>query len=287
MIYNSIPSPPYNSFLIGSLTIHIYALCILFGIIVGLFFLNFLVKKYKPNLIDFEELLEMICWVLPFSIIGARLFHCLTIPDNYFSSPAKLINILKIWQGGLGIMGGVTFGVITAYIFAVKKSISLVTVLDLAAPCLLVAQAIGRFGNYFNKELYGLPTTLPWGLKIDNSGILYHPTFLYEAIWNCLGAVILYLIIKKTFFKVREIKKQQQLVKWQLVKGTIFNLYIIWYCFGRTFIELIRIDYSYQFYSWRINSLIACIICVLAIICLVVRQKSFLKKSNLASTPTA
>ncbi|MDR2799405.1 MAG: prolipoprotein diacylglyceryl transferase [Bifidobacteriaceae bacterium] len=254
-LLNFIPSPPINSFQIGPLTIRFYAICILSGVIIASFLLLHLVKKFKPSLLDFETLLEMLCWVLPISIVGARLFHCITVPDTYFSSPAALINILKIWEGGLGIMGGVAFGVIAAFIFCRKKNIDFVSLLDLVSPCLLVAQAVGRLGNYFNRELYGFPTAWPWGLQVDSSGIMYHPTFLYEALWNVLGAFLLYKLIKAFYAK-----------KLSLNQGSIFNLYIIWYTLGRTFIELIRIDYSYQFFGfWRVNSFIAFVICISAL----------------------
>ncbi|MDR3152158.1 MAG: prolipoprotein diacylglyceryl transferase [Bifidobacteriaceae bacterium] len=269
LIIKAIPSPEINSFQLGPLTIHIYAICIISGIILALGLLNKLVKKYNSRLIDFSALLEMVCWIIPISIIGARLFHCVTLPDNYFSSPEKFINIFKIWQGGLGIMGGVLFGVATAYIFCRIKKIAFFPLLDLAAPCILFAQAVGRFGNYFNRELYGFPTNLPWGLKVDSSGVLYHPTFLYEAIWNCLGAAIsLYIIYKNYIFENYSKKISPKNIGFKnniLKQGAIFNLYIIWYCLGRTFIELIRIDPSYQIFGWRLNSFIAFVICVLAI----------------------
>ncbi|MDR2748425.1 MAG: prolipoprotein diacylglyceryl transferase [Bifidobacteriaceae bacterium] len=258
-----IPSPPINSFQIGPLTIRIYALCILAGVCLAAFLLLRLVKRFSPALLDFETLLEMLCWVLPISIIGARLFHCITVPDTYFSSPAALINILKIWEGGLGIMGGVAFGVITAFVFCRKKDIEFVSLLDLVSACLLVAQAVGRFGNYFNRELYGFPTTLPWGLQVDSSGVAYHPTFLYEALWNLLGAFLIYKLIKSYYSSSKS----------TLIPGSIFNIYIIWYTFGRIFIELVRIDYSYQFFSfWRVNSFIAFVICIIAAAVFIIRM---------------
>jgi prolipoprotein diacylglyceryl transferase len=235
----SIPSPPpeFSKISIGPLTIHAYALCILAGILISLWLTN---KRLTARGGNSDMLWDIAIWTIPFGIIGGRLYHVLiTDPMYYFGigeQQAHLAEIPQIWLGGLGIMGAVSLGALGAWIGCRKSGIRLSAFVDAAVPGLLLAQAAGRWGNWFNQELFGAPTTLPWGLEIDPSSYnfpaglpadtLFHPTFLYESLWNILGAIVLIGLDKK--FKLR--------------RGALFCCYMIWYGIGRTFTESLRLD---------------------------------------------
>lgn len=232
----SIPSPPISVLPLGPLTIHIYALCILTGVVVAVWIGTVRWKRVGGN---FDQMLDVSLWGVLAGIIGARLYHVITTPERFFGPSGDLVEIVRIWNGGLGIWGGVLFGGIAAWILCRHRKYPTALLADAVAPALLVAQAIGRLGNWFNRELYGGVTTLPWGLDIDGSGTLYHPTFLYELLWNLVGAVLLLWIGKRT----------QQLLK----AGSLMALYVMWYTLGRTWIEMMRTDYSHYFFGVRIN----------------------------------
>jgi prolipoprotein diacylglyceryl transferase len=184
---------------------------------------------------------------VPFGIIGGRIFHVLTHWDFYFYPSADLSKVFAVWEGGLAIFGALLLGSVGAFIGARTAGIKFLAFADAIAPGVLVAQAIGRIGNYFNNELFGLPTTLPWGLEISTAnpaypaglpaGVLFHPTFLYELIWNLMGFAVLIWLDRK--FKLR----------W----GQMFAAYLITYSIGRAFIESIRIDPSEVFFGLRTN----------------------------------
>jgi prolipoprotein diacylglyceryl transferase len=231
----SIPSPPaeWASFSLGPLTIHLYALCILLGIILALWMAQKRLARYggRP-----ETVWDIAVWAVPFGIIGGRLYHVFSSPDAYFGPDGDLSLIPQIWLGGLGIWGAVALGAVGAWIGCRRAGIRLSAFADAAAPGLLLAQAVGRWGNWFNQELYGAPTELPWGLEIDadNSafpasaepGTLFHPTFLYESLWNLAGVALLILLDRR--FKLRG--------------GRMFWLYAAYYTLGRVWIEALRID---------------------------------------------
>jgi prolipoprotein diacylglyceryl transferase len=192
-------------------------------------------------------------WGVAFGIIGARLYHVVTswdeLPDEWWGPFA-------IWKGGLGVWGGIGLGTIVGALVAKRSGASVAQLADCAAPALLVAQAIGRFGNWWNQELYGGPTDLPWGLEIsvDNRPIEYvdretfHPTFLYEALW-CFGAALVLLGIER-LFRIRP--------------GGLFALYVLLYSIGRFWIETIRIDPSHEFAGVRLNVWVAGVAIVLS-----------------------
>lgn len=235
----SIPSPPaeFSKFSIGPLTIHAYALCILLGILVALWLTN---KRMQARGGDSDMLWDIAIWAIPFGIVGGRLYHVLiTDPMYYFGlgeQQAHVAEIPQLWLGGLGIMGAVSLGALGAWIGCRRTSVRLSAFVDAAAPGLLIAQGIGRWGNWFNQELFGSPTTLPWGLQIDPNSYnfpaglpadtLFHPTFLYESLWNVAGALVLIALDRK--FKLR--------------RGALFCCYMIWYGIGRTFTESLRLD---------------------------------------------
>ncbi len=231
----SIPSPPaeWASFSLGPLTIHLYALCILLGIILALWLTQKRFARYggRP-----EAVWDVAVWAVPFGIIGGRLYHVFSSPDAYFGPDGDLSLIPQIWLGGLGIWGAVALGAVGAWIGCRRAGIRLSAFADAAAPGVLLAQAIGRWGNWFNQELYGAPTDLPWGLEIDadnpafppsaEPGTLFHPTFLYESLWNLAGVALLLLADRR--FALRG--------------GRMFWLYAAYYTLGRVWIEALRID---------------------------------------------
>ena len=240
----SIPSPEWSFFDLGPLRIHAYALCIIAGIIAATIMTSRRLSKRgaEPGIV-----LDIILWAVPLGIIGARIYHVLTHPGDYFYDGADLWRTLYIWEGGNAIFGSLLGGGIGAFIGCRLAGIRFWSFVDAVAPGMLVAQAMGRLGNWFNHELFGLPTTLPWGLEIapDNPafpvglpvGTLFHPTFLYEMIWNLIGvAVILFL--------ERKIN-----LRW----GKAFAVYLIWYGVGRSFFESIRVDPSEIFLGIRTN----------------------------------
>ena len=244
ILNSSIPSPGWSFFDVGPFRIHAYALCILAGIILATIITSRRLTKRgaEPGVV-----LDIILWAVPLGIVGARIYHVLTHPGDYFFEGADLLRTLYIWEGGNAIFGSLIGGAVGAYIGCRLAGIRFWTFADAVAPALLVAQATGRLGNWFNHELFGLPTTLPWGLEIEPSnvnfpvglpsGTLFHPTFLYEIIWNLLGvAVILYLERK---FRLRF--------------GQTLGAYLIWYGLGRSFFESIRIDPSEIYFGIRTN----------------------------------
>jgi prolipoprotein diacylglyceryl transferase len=245
MVPASIPSPDWSGFDIplpwGSLRIHAYALCILAGIIVGLWLTSVRwARRGAPE----GSVWDIAIWAIPFGIIGGRLYHVVSSPDAYFGpgfdGTGDLSLIPQIQRGGLGIWGAVVLGAVGAWIGCRRSGVKLSAFLDAAAPGLLLAQAIGRWGNYFNQELFGSPTTLPWGLQIDAdnpnfppgmpAGTLFHPTFLYESLWNLAGVGILLLLDRRFNFR----------------RSRLFWLYAIYYTLGRVWIEAMRIDDAEQ-----------------------------------------
>lgn len=241
----SIPSPTISTIQIGPLVIHFYALCILAGIAIAIYLGS---KRWKARGGQPGVIIDVALWSVPIGIVGARIFHVLTHWDYYFHAGADPLGPIKVWEGGLAIYGGLIFGVIAAWFATRASGARLMSVADALAPAILVAQAVGRLGNYFNQELFGQPTTLPWGLEIPATnpaypvgfpaGILFHPTFLYEMLWNLLGFVLIVFVFEKRF---------------NLRNGRGFAIYLIYYSIGRAFIESIRIDQSDYFFGIRTN----------------------------------
>lgn len=243
-VVTSIPSPPISSFSLGPLTIHFYALCIIAGIIAAVFLTNHRLTKRgaEPWIVIDISLLAV-----PLAIVGARIYHVVTHWDFYFGPGANPITALFIWEGGIAIYGALIGGAIGAWLGCRWTGIRFWTFADALAPGLLLAQAMGRFGNWFNQELYGLPTDLPWGLEIDYpnaawpvglpEGTLFHPTFLYEVIWNTMGVIVLLWAGNR----------------FRLQWGRLFGLYLVWYSAGRIVWESIRIDPSEIILGLRTN----------------------------------
>lgn len=245
MIVASIPSPPVDwqvPISLGPLSVHSYALCILAGIFVAIWLTT---RRWVARGGDRELVGDLAIWAIPFGIVGGRLYHVVTTPGPYFGENGNPAQALRIWDGGLGIWGAVALGALGAYIGCRRARVSFTTFLDAAAPGVLFAQAIGRLGNWFNQELFGAPTDLPWALQIDPqyrpAGYAefetFHPTFLYELLWNVAGAfVILYL--------------DKRLRLWG---GRVFWLYVFTYTLGRLWIENVRIDDAEIILGLRLN----------------------------------
>lgn len=269
-----IPSPTISQFSIGPATIHIYALCILMGIVLAVWITTTRWKKLGGN---FDQVLDITLVSVPAGIIGARLYHIITTPERFFGPDGDWAEMFRIWNGGLGIWGGVLFGALAAWAWCRHKHYPMALLADAIAPGLLVAQAVGRLGNWFNQELYGAPTTLPWGLKLNMegtaighseqcydgatcpSGTLFHPTFLYEMIWNLIGAAIIVYIGSKAMKKLKA--------------GSLLAVYIMWYTLGRTWIESLRIDYAHEFLGVRINVWVSMAVFVLGAVSFIVVQQ--------------
>ncbi len=243
-VFASIPSPSISYFQLGPVRIYFYALCIIAGIVVAVLMTNhFLTKRGAERWV----VIDIALFAVPLAIIGARAYHVLTHPADYFGAGKDVLSVFYIWEGGIAIYGALIGGAIGAIIGCRWTGIRFWTFADALAPGLILAQAIGRFGNYFNQELFGLPTDAPWGLEIDSSnpaipqglpaGTQFQPTFLYEVIWNTLGAIVL-LVIARRF---------------RLQWGRLFAIYLIWYSAGRIVWELIRIDPSEIYLGLRVN----------------------------------
>ena len=244
LIFLAIPSPDVSYIELGPLRIHFYALFILAGIIVALVLTE---SRLRSRGAESGIALDISLWAIPLGILGGRFFHVVTHPNDYFFAGADLLAVFRIWEGGLAIYGALMFGALGAAIGARAAGIKFTSYLDAVAPGVLLAQAVGRWGNYFNNELFGTPTDLPWGLQIDSSnpaypaglpeGVLFHPTFLYESIWSLAGVALLLAADQR--FNLR----------W----GKMMGLYLVYYSVGRVWIEAIRIDPSEIFLGLRIN----------------------------------
>lgn len=252
MFLNYIPTPTVSKLSVGPLTFHAYALCIIAGVIAAIWigerrFQNFGGEKGIVS--------DLAIWVVPAGVIGGRLYHVITSPENFFGEKGNLVDIFKIWQGGLGIWGAISLGGVVAYwryrkLFKGSELPNFSIFMDALAPGLLIAQGIGRFGNWFNGELFGSPTSLPWALEIPTylrpsgyaSFATYHPTFLYEALCNFALALILIKLTGK------------------LRSGSLFLLYVAGYCSYRFFIEGLRIDSAHTIAGLRLNQWVSLIV---------------------------
>jgi prolipoprotein diacylglyceryl transferase len=260
----SIPSPSVSYIDLGPLRVHFYALCIIAGIIVAALLTN---RRLTRRGAEPWVVIDISLIAVPLAIICARIYHVLTHYSFYFGPGKNPISALYIWEGGIAIYGALIGGAIGALIGCRWTGIRFWSFADALAPGIIIAQAMGRLGNYFNHELFGLPTALPWGLEIESSnpafpaglapGTLFHPTFLYEMIWNLLGAAVLLWA------------GQRFRMQW----GRLFGLYLIWYSAGRVVWETIRIDPSDVFLGLRTNVWAAIFGVVIGVIIMIVQKR--------------
>jgi prolipoprotein diacylglyceryl transferase len=261
LVLASFPSPPQGVWHLGPVPLRAYAICIIIGIIVAIVWGN---KRWVARGGEPEMVTDVAVFAVPFGLIGGRLYHVITDNQLYFGAGKHPIDALKIWDGGLGIWGAVLLGGVGAWIACRRRGIPLPPMADAIAPGIIVAQAIGRLGNYFNQELYGRTTTMPWGLEIyqryNSAGMpddlngtvppgavptaIVHPTFLYELLWNVLIAVLLVWADRR----------------FRLGHGRTFALYVAGYCAGRFWIELMRNDPANHFFGIRINVFTAVVV---------------------------
>jgi prolipoprotein diacylglyceryl transferase len=251
-VITSIPSPSTGVWWLGPLALRAYALCILAGIIVAVWVAGR--RLYDRGAASTGVALDISGWAVPFGLVGARIYHVITTWQPYFGEGGHPIDALKIWHGGLGIWGAIAFGAVGAWIGCRRKNVAFLDFADAAAPGILVAQAFGRWGNYFNNELYGHATDVPWALQIhewDHSAGAavrnaagqpivigtFQPTFLYEAIWCLLIAAAIVLIDRRR----------------SLGRGRAFFLYVMLYPVGRVVFELMRTDPANHIFGQRVN----------------------------------
>lgn len=262
----SIPSPDRGVWYVGDIPIRAYALCIIVGIVVAIWWGD---RRLVARGGAKGTVMDMAVFAVPFGLVGGRIYHVLTDWQKYFGTGADPVDALRIWQGGLGIWGAISFGALGAWIFARRRGVPLTVLADSCAPGIVVAQAIGRLGNWFNQELYGGPTTLPWGLEIyrridpvtgeqDTLGgvadglpaiATVHPTFLYELLWN-LGVALLVVLVDRRL---------------RLGRGRAFALYVAGYTAGRFWIELMREDAATMVFGTRINVITSAVVFLAAV----------------------
>jgi phosphatidylglycerol---prolipoprotein diacylglyceryl transferase len=228
----SIPSPSSGVWDLGPFPIRGYALSIILGIVAAIWIGE---RRWVARGGRSGEVQDLAIWGVPFGLIGGRLYHVATDHELYFGAGRHAIDALYVWRGGLGVWGAIAFGALGVVIGARRKGIRLLPVMDAIVPGVLVAQAIGRWGNWFNQELFGKPTGLPWGLEVSDDtalnagyepGTLFHPTFLYECLW-CLLCFAVIIWADRRF---------------RLGHGRVVALYIMGYTLGRGWIEMLRID---------------------------------------------
>jgi len=271
MFTRYIPSPSQSTIEVGPLTFHFYALCIIAGIAIAIWLGDRRLRAHDPALVTVVS--DVAIFAVPFGIIGGRIYHVLSSPSDFFGSEGSPLDAFAIWKGGLGIWGAISFGALGAYlgykrVESKRTDISLPPFrifLDALAPGILLAQAIGRFGNWFNVELFGRPLDAWWALEVPiqkrpsdlRAFETFHPTFLYEAIWCSLVAFTLILLRKK------------------LPPGQTFAIYVAAYCLGRFFIESIRIDSANLFLGLRQNEWVSIAVGAIALgYFMRIRQKS-------------
>jgi prolipoprotein diacylglyceryl transferase len=255
----AIPSPSQGVWHLGPVPIRAYAMAILLGIVVAYLIVK---RRWQDRGGDPEKVLDIVYWAVPFGIVGGRLYHVISSPDAYFGKGGDPVKALFIWEGGLGIWGAIALGAVGAYIGTRRAGVKFAPFADAVAPGLLVAQAIGRLGNWFNQELFGGATTLPWGLRIDDAhlpvgaapGTLFHPTFLYELIWDLAAAAFVIWADRR----------------FRLGHGRVFWLYVATYCLGRLWVEMVRIDTAHHIFGLRLNVWTAILVGLGALVAFVV-----------------
>jgi phosphatidylglycerol---prolipoprotein diacylglyceryl transferase len=226
-----IPSPGEGVWYLGPIPLRGYALCIIAGIIAAIWIGE---RRWVARGGTRGEVTDLALWAVPFGVVGGRLYHVVTDHDLYFGAGRSPIDALYVWRGGLGIWGAIALGAVGVWLGAKTKGIRVAPALDAMVPGVLVAQAMGRWGNWFNQELFGKPSTKPWALKIDLGNrppgyekfATFQPTFLYECLWD-LGAFGFVLWADR---------------RWNLGHGRVVALYVMAYTAGRGWIEMLRID---------------------------------------------
>jgi prolipoprotein diacylglyceryl transferase len=270
-----LPSPTKAQYHLGPIPIRMYAMCILAGILVAVWLGD---KRWRARGGKPQEVVDIAIWAVPFGLVGGRLYHVITTSAPYFGKDGDPVKAFYVWQGGLGIWGAIALGAVGAYIGCRRRGASLRTFADAVAPGIVLAQALGRWGNWFNNELYGSHTSLPWGLNVhvmdtttqtavigpDGKAELvaggpFHPTFLYESLW-CVGVAALCLWADRRF---------------KLGYGRVFAIYVAAYTVGRFWIESLRIDDAHHFLGMRLNDWTAILVFLGAVAYFVWSRKQY------------
>jgi prolipoprotein diacylglyceryl transferase len=255
---NGIPSPSHGTWYLWVLPVRAYALLVITGIVVGAYVgdRRWIARGGQPGTV-----VDVLTWAVPAGLVGARAYHVLSRWQDYLGPGQDPWDVLRVWEGGLAIFGGLLGGALGAWFGARRHGVRLPAFADALAPGLAVGQAIGRWGNWFNQELFGTPTTLPWGLRIDpenrpeqyGDAETFHPTFLYESLWN-LGVAGLVVWADRWF---------------RLGHGRAFALYLASYAFGRFWLEALRTDPANLVLGMRVNQLTALTVVVAAVVYIV------------------
>ena len=236
----AIPAPPGGAIHIGPLQVRAYGLMIGLGVIGGVWFAQ---RRWSQRGGDPRDISAIATWAVPAGLIGARAYHVITDPELF---RGRWLHVFAIWEGGLGIPGGILAGVIAGAIVARRRQLPVLQLMDVVAPALPLAQAIGRWGNWFNQELFGRPTNLPWALHVDlahrppgfEAIATYQPTFLYESMWNLALIGVLLLVERRAHLRA----------------GRLFVLYVGGYGLGRLWVEALRIDHANTILGLRVNT---------------------------------
>jgi phosphatidylglycerol---prolipoprotein diacylglyceryl transferase len=256
-LHDYIPSPSNGVWQLGPLPIRGYAFCIIVGIFVAIWLSD---RRWRERGGAVGVVNDVSIWAVPFGLVGGRLYHVLTDWSDYFGKGGSPIRSLEIWKGGLGIPGAVALGGVGVYIACRRRGLKMPPVADTLTPGLAIAQGIGRWGNWFNQELYGRPTHLPWAVRIDSAHQIgtipekyqhlpygtFQPTFLYESLWDLGTAAILILADRR----------------YKLGHGRVFALYLVVYGIGRGWIEALRIDPAHHILGLRLNDWMSIVIVV-------------------------
>lgn len=254
-----IPSPSRGVVELGPIPLRGYAFCIIIGVFVAVWLGN---RRWVARGGQSGTVADIAVWAVPFGLVGGRLYHVITDYQLYFSEGRNWVDAFKIWEGGLGIWGAIALGAVGAWIGCRRRGIPLPAWADALAPGIALAQAIGRWGNWFNQELYGKATDVPWALKITSAEDgrvpgTYHPTFLYESLW-CIGVALLVIWADRRF---------------KLGHGRAFALYVASYCAGRGWIEYMRVDDAHHVLGVRLNVWTAIVVFLLAVVYLVLSAR--------------
>jgi len=263
-VLTGIPSPPEAVWYLGPVPIRAYALAIIAGIVVAVWLGE---RRWVARGGEGGTIADIAVWAVPFGVVGGRLYHVVSSPDAYFGPDGDPTRIIRIWEGGLGIWGAVALGAVGAAIGARQAGVRLAPLADAVAPGILLAQAVGRLGNWFNQELFGRPTDLPWGLEIDpehrpagyEQVATFHPTFLYEMVWNVAAAVLLIWLDRR----------------YRLGHGQVFWGYVVLYTLGRVWIEALRIDPAEQVLGLRLNIWTSVLVGLVGVVGFVVSRRRY------------
>lgn len=263
-ILANIPSPPQGVWYLGPLPIRAYAVSIMVGIVLALWLTH---RRYVARGGNADMVWDAAIVAIPAGIIGGRIYHVITDADKYFCDTCNPVDALKITNGGLGIWGAVALGALAVWALFRYRKVPLAPFADSVAPGIILGQAVGRLGNWFNQEIYGRPTDLPWALdifyRVDGNGEFapltgrstgevitsVHPTFLYELLWNLLILALLLLVDRR----------------FRLARGSIFALYVAGYTLGRFWIELMRDDAATMILGQRVNTWVSAVVFLAAV----------------------